>query len=129
MSNAASIGRTEHAPDTRLDLTASFPVEYDPSGAVAVFEITDKDDVVIFRVSSGVDANLAIVGQNVEVRMRPDAVSAGVADGRTLAEALALAGSSIVKFNLDMEADDIVDYRFQGELKLLPVHGKFSTAQ
>lgn len=122
---AASIGRVNYAPDTRLDITLTFPVEYDPTGATAVFEIVDNTDAVSFRVASGVDSNLAINGQAVDLRLTPSAESTGVNIGATFAESLA--GQSSVNFNLDLERSGLVEYRFQGTLRIFSTHGRFTS--
>lgn len=120
---AASIGRVFHSVGTRLDITATFPAEYDPDGSTAVFELADSDGVS-FRIESGVDSNLDINGQSVELRLTPSAASVGVNVGALFSDSIPEVGE-IVKFNLDLERGGLVEYRFQGELKILPTHGKF----
>lgn len=122
--NAVSLGQKKYSPDTRLDITPSFPVEYDLNGVVAVFELVNSKEEVVFRYTSGIDSNLEIIGQDVSLKLRPDAASIEENVGVSFAEVISGSTSSVVGWNLDMERGGLTEYRFQGDLKIQPTHGK-----
>jgi len=110
-----------YAPGTAFNLNVTFPEAYDLSGKWFTFEVRKtKTGSVLFTLNES-DAELTISTQTASISVNPDS------DGGVTFSSLTKQDSTL-HFSADFGDDsdtDLVEYRIQGDISVLPEQGEF----
>lgn len=111
-----------YAPGTAFNLNVTFPEAYDLSGKWFTFEVRKtKTGSVLFTLNES-DGELTISTQTASIIVNPDS------DGGVTFSSLTKQDSTL-HFSADFGDDsdtDLVEYRIQGDISVLPEQGEFS---